>query len=79
MNYKFKISNPSFSITNDSVYCILNIEDIPGGLLSLLGFLGHKWEFQKKWRYLNKKLKELTTKSYIGTARKKPGTLIILK
>lgn len=47
MNYKFKISNPSFSITNDSVYCILNIEDIPGGLLSLLGFLGHKWEFQK--------------------------------
>lgn len=42
MNYKFKISNPSFSITNDSVYCILNIEDIPGGLLSLLGFLGHR-------------------------------------
>lgn len=37
MNYKFKISNPSFSITNDSIYCILNIEDIPQELYELTG------------------------------------------
>lgn len=75
MNHKFKISNPSFSITNDSVYCILSIEDIPQELYELTGSCWRQEGIPRRWSYFNKKCKELMTKVYIGVARKKIGDI----